>query len=56
MKSKDLNNNNPEKTEVSSVICDICGHEWVAVRPEGLTKLECPSCENLCGFENKVIE
>lgn len=26
--------------EVSKVKCDLCSKEWVAVRPQGLTKLE----------------
>lgn len=38
--------------EVSKVKCDLCGKEWIAVRPEGLTKLECPNCENMVQFEN----
>ena len=38
--------------EVSTVKCDLCGKEWVAVRPEGLTELECPYCENMVQFEN----
>jgi hypothetical protein len=40
------------KHEVSKVKCDLCGKEWVAVRPEGLTKLECPDCGNMANFEN----
>lgn len=42
-----------EKTEVSLVKCDTCQYQWVAVRPEGLLKLECPKCGNNCGFENQ---
>ena len=38
--------------EVSKVKCDLCNHEWVAVRPEGLIKLECPNCGNMVYFEN----
>jgi len=38
--------------EVSKVKCDLCGKEWVAVRTEGLTKLECPNCGNMVNFEN----
>ena len=38
--------------EVSKVKCDLCGKEWVAVRPEGLTILECPNCGNMVQFEN----
>lgn len=38
--------------EVSLAKCDLCGYKWVAVRPEGLTKLECPNCGNMVNFEN----
>jgi formate dehydrogenase maturation protein FdhE len=38
--------------EVSKVKCDLCTNEWVAVRTEGLTKLECPNCWNMVNFEN----
>jgi len=38
--------------EVSKVKCDLCDKEWIAVRPEGLTELECPNCENMVQFEN----
>jgi len=38
--------------EVSTVKCDLCTKEWVAVRPEGLTQLECPNCGNMVHFEN----
>lgn len=38
--------------EVSQVKCDLCSREWTAVRPEGLTKLECPECGNMASFEN----
>lgn len=38
--------------ESSMVKCDLCGHEWIAVRPEGLQKLECPNCHNMVLFEN----
>jgi hypothetical protein len=38
--------------EVSKVKCDLCGKEWVAVRTEELTKLECPNCGNMVNFEN----
>ena len=38
--------------EVSKVKCDLCGKEWVAVRPGGLAKLECPNCGNITHFEN----
>jgi hypothetical protein len=38
--------------EASMVSCDICTHEWVAVRPAGLTKLQCPNCLKVAHFEN----
>jgi hypothetical protein len=40
--------------EVSKVKCDVCNYSWVAVRPLGLTKLECPQCGGLCSFENEM--
>lgn len=38
--------------ETSNVKCDLCGHSWVAVRPLGVEKLECPNCGNMVNFEN----
>lgn len=38
--------------EVSTVKCDLCAKEWVAVRPEDVEKLECPNCGNMVHFEN----
>lgn len=38
--------------EVSRVKCDLCGFEWIAVRPAGLDKLECKQCGNIASFEN----
>jgi len=38
--------------EASLVKCDLCTHQWVAVRPAGLTILECPNCDNMVTFEN----
>lgn len=43
---------NEDLWEASLVRCDLCSHEWVAVRPLGLEKLECPNCENMVYFEN----
>lgn len=40
------------KFETSLVKCDLCSYHWVAVRPFGLTKLECPNCNNMVYFEN----
>jgi len=42
--------------EVSLTACDLCGHKWVAVRPEGLIKLEFPHCGNMVYFENIKTE
>lgn len=47
---QDEGDNDPH--EVSIVKCDLCGYEWVAVRPAGLIKLECPNCGNVVYFEN----
>jgi hypothetical protein len=44
-----------EPHEFSQVKCDLCGKEWVAVRPEGVDKLQCPSCNNTVFFENLFI-
>lgn len=38
--------------ETSYVQCDLCTERWVAVRPTGTQKLECPNCENMVTFEN----
>ena len=38
--------------EVSTVKCDLCNKEWVSVRPEGLSQLECHNCRNMVHFEN----
>lgn len=32
------------------VSCDICTHEWVAVRPAETKKLQCPNCGNIATF------
>jgi hypothetical protein len=45
---------NKDQHEVSKVKCDVCSYSWVAVRPLGLTKLECPNCGRLCSFENEA--
>jgi hypothetical protein len=44
---------NKDQHEVSKVKCDVCSYSWVAVRPVGLTELECPNCGRLCSFENE---
>jgi predicted nucleic-acid-binding Zn-ribbon protein len=41
--------------EVSTVTCNLCSYSWIAVRPEGLTELECPNCGNLSHFQNQAI-
>lgn len=38
--------------EASFVRCDVCSHEWRAVRPEGTAKLECPNCNNVAYFDD----
>lgn len=38
--------------EVSTVKCDLCDNQWVAVRPVGVDKLQCPFCMNMVYFEN----
>jgi hypothetical protein len=41
--------------EASKVKCDLCGRTWIAVRPEGLERLECPTCHNMVTFDNLSI-
>jgi rubrerythrin len=48
----DTNTYTATQYETSLVVCDLCGHSWVAVRPQGLEKLECPNCDNMVYFEN----
>ena len=43
---------NYDPHEVSKVKCGLCNHTWVAVRPKGVLKLECPNCEEITDFEN----
>lgn len=38
--------------ESSKVRCDICSHEWIAVRPDNTPKLECPNCHNVAYYED----
>ena len=49
-KTKSQDNLDPH--EASEVRCDLCSYEWIAVRPVGLDKLECPNCGNVSYFEN----
>lgn len=42
--------------EVSLVKCDLCNYKWVAVRDEGLERLECPNCSNIAMFENLLTD
>lgn len=43
---------NYDPHEVSKVECCICKHSWVAVRPKGVERLECPNCKCMVDFEN----
>jgi len=43
--------NQPEGFAAGNVTCDLCGYNWVAVRPADLSKLECPNCNNMVQFE-----
>jgi DNA-directed RNA polymerase subunit M/transcription elongation factor TFIIS len=45
-----------DQHEASMVKCDLCSYKWVAVRPKGLIKLECPNCGNMVHFENIPID
>lgn len=49
---QDFNFKKPDQHEVSEVKCSLCSKEWIAVRPQGLTELECPQCLNMVQFEN----
>lgn len=44
------------KYEVSLVECFLCAHRWVAVRLEGLYRIQCPNCSNMVEFENVSCE
>ena len=41
----------------SKVQCSLCSFYWIAVRPNGVEKLECPNCKNVCSYEDilKII-
>ena len=43
----DINANKPHWT--GSVKCFSCGHEWIAVAPQGTQFLECPKCREIAG-------
>lgn len=32
---------------VGNIECDLCGHNWIAVRPYLTETLECPRCHNM---------
>jgi hypothetical protein len=36
-----------DRFEVSTVVCSHCKYSWVAVRPCGTGKLECPECKRM---------
>lgn len=41
----------PENLWASGYVrCDLCTHEWIAVRPSEVKALECPNCSNLGPF------
>ncbi|MDD4225967.1 MAG: hypothetical protein PHU98_06225 [Mariniphaga sp.] len=46
--------NSAEQYEASRVMCDICMHKWVAVRPVGTSNLECPNCHRVGGFDEII--
>ena len=52
--AENITNTYKDPHEVSEVKCDVCNYRWVAVRPEGLTKLECPKCGGLRSFEYEM--
>lgn len=33
------------RMQVSKVICSLCGNDWIALRPDGVDKLECKHCK-----------
>jgi hypothetical protein len=43
----DINANKPHWT--GHVKCSACGHEWIAVAPEGTHFCECPTCHEVAG-------
>ena len=43
----DINANKPHWT--GRVKCSACGHEWIAVAPEGTHFCECPKCHDVAG-------
>lgn len=42
----------PHQYLTSLVVCNNCTHIWLATRPKDLTKMECPGCLDMSGFEN----
>lgn len=46
---------NYDPHEVSQVKCLVCEHSWVAVRPKGVKKLECPNCQGMVDFEDVAL-
>jgi len=43
---------------VSMVVCQSCGHKWVAVRPNSVEdeKLQCPQCKKRGVEEAREVE
>lgn len=33
------------RMQVSKVMCSVCGNDWIALRPDGVDKLECKHCK-----------
>ena len=42
------------RIEVSKVMCSLCGNDWIALRPEGVDKLECKNCKIISTVQRVV--
>lgn len=45
-----------ESFTTSLVECDICTHNWVAVRPIETLELQCPNCSNITSIKETTYE
>jgi hypothetical protein len=45
-----------EEFTTSLVECDICTHNWVAVRPIETSELECPNCNHITSIKGGNYE